>query len=92
MEVSETEFYEYVEICKLGGSGRPKVDNESTDVRLTLYGLGCQGKQGDCNTNKPGMFEIKEKLKWEAWMKIKGKDQKQAQKEFVELAKKILTK
>ncbi len=91
-EVSKTEFEEYLELCKLGGTGRPLVDKESQSVRLTLYGLGCQGKSGDCNTEKPGMMEFKEKAKWEAWMKLKGMDQKQAQIEFVELAKKILKK
>ncbi len=30
----DSEFDSYVELCKEGGSGRPKVDKQSTDVKL----------------------------------------------------------
>lgn len=87
-----SEFDQFVEMCKEGGSGRALVDKESTDVRLKLYALGRQGKLGDCVDPKPGMFALVQKKKWGAWTALKGKDQDEAKKEFVELAKKILKK
>jgi len=42
------------------------------DELLKLYSLYKQGTVGDCNTEKPGMFDFKGKAKWEAWNGIKG--------------------
>lgn len=89
-EVDLSEFESYLDQCKEGGSGRPLVDKQSTDVKLQLYALGKQGKFGDCVDPKPGMFDFKEKKKWEAWTSIKGTDQNEAKKNFIILAKKIL--
>jgi diazepam-binding inhibitor (GABA receptor modulating acyl-CoA-binding protein) len=92
METILNEFEALLDQCKEGGSGRPLVDKQSTDVKLKLYGLGKQGKFGDCNDPKPGMFSIKEKAKWEAWNALKGTDQLKAKQEFIALAKKVLNK
>lgn len=87
-----TEFETYLEQCKEGGSGRPLVDKQSTEVKLKLFAYGKQGKFGDCNEPKPGMFDIKGKKKWEAWMSMKGTDENEAKKQFILLAKSILNK
>ncbi|GAO48404.1 hypothetical protein G7K_2577-t1 [Saitoella complicata NRRL Y-17804] len=42
------------------------------DELLCLYGLFKQATIGDNNTDKPGMFDLKGKYKWEAWNKLKG--------------------
>jgi len=39
---------------------------------LEIYGLYKQATVGDCNQSKPGMFQLKEKAKHEAWLKKKG--------------------
>jgi diazepam-binding inhibitor (GABA receptor modulating acyl-CoA-binding protein) len=91
LEQYDTEFFELLEKCKEGGIHRPKIDKQSTDVKLQTYGLGRQGKDGDCTESKPGMFDFKGKAKWEAWMKVKGTSKEQAQKEFVKLVKKIIS-
>lgn len=88
--VDISEFETYVNLCKEGGSGRPLVDKESVDTRLKLYAFGKQGSNGDCTDPKPGMFEFKEKKKWDAWMAIKGTDKETAKKNFITLAKQIL--
>jgi diazepam-binding inhibitor (GABA receptor modulating acyl-CoA-binding protein) len=38
---------------------------------------------GDNNTDKPGMFDLKGKYKWEAWNGNKGKAKETAQQEYV---------
>ncbi|CDW83384.1 acyl--binding protein [Stylonychia lemnae] len=68
------------------------VDKESKDDRLKLYSAGRQGKFGDNNDPKPGMFDIVGKLKWEAWNKRKGEDQEACKLEFVTRSKAILAK
>lgn len=40
---------------------------------LNIYGLYKQATVGDCNQQKPGMFQLKEKAKHEAWLQRKGK-------------------
>ena len=90
-EIDLAEFERYVEECKEGGPSRPLVDAQKTDVKLSLYKFGRQGKLGDCVDPKPGMFAIKEKKKWEAWTSVKGMDQDEAKREFIKLAK-VITK
>ena len=46
--------------------------NLSNDQLLKLYGLYKQATVGDCNTDKPGMLDLK------------GKSQNDAKKEYVE--------
>lgn len=48
------------------------LDKESKDYRLKLYSAGRQGKFGDNNEPKPGMFDVVGKMKWESWNKRKG--------------------
>jgi diazepam-binding inhibitor (GABA receptor modulating acyl-CoA-binding protein) len=69
------EFDSYVDLIQ---SRMDLVDKESVSTRLSLYGLGHQGSDGDNNTPKPGMFDIKGKLKWGAWNDLKGMDQNEA--------------
>lgn len=59
---------------------------------MLIYALFKQGNVGDNNTDKPGMLDFKGKAKWEAWGKQKGKKSADAQQEYVQLAKTLLTK
>lgn len=53
------------------------------DEKLMVYALYKQGTVGDCNTERPGMFDLKGKAKWDAWNKMKGKSQDDAKSEYV---------
>ncbi|CAL1541075.1 unnamed protein product [Lymnaea stagnalis] len=55
----------------------------SDEEKLTLYGLFKQVTVGDCNTGRPGMFDLKGKAKWDAWNALKGKSKVDAQNEYV---------
>ena len=91
-DVDLTEFDGLVEEIKEGGPSRPLIDKLPTDQKLRIYGFGRQGKFGDCNDPKPGMFAIKEKKKWEAWTALKGVDQDEAKKQFILIVKPVIKK
>ena len=44
----------------------------STDELKVLYGFYKQAVNGDCNVEKPGFLDFKEKAKWESWNSNKG--------------------
>lgn len=51
-----------------------KLKARPTDQELLeLYGLFKQASAGDCNQARPGMFQLKEKAKYEFWLKNKGR-------------------
>ncbi len=39
---------------------------------LTLYGLFKQGTVGDVNTDRPGIFSMTDRAKWDSWKKNEG--------------------
>ena len=47
---------------------------------------------GDNGTEKPGMFDLKGKYKWEAWNNNKGKGKDAAQKEYIALVRELQSK
>lgn len=47
---------------------------------------------GDNSTDKPGMFDLKGKYKWEAWNNNKGKGKEAAQKEYIALVRELQSK
>jgi diazepam-binding inhibitor (GABA receptor modulating acyl-CoA-binding protein) len=92
MDGLDYDFEGYIELFREGGSLRHLIDKESQDVRLSMYALGRQGKLGDVQGSRPGMFSPIERAKWDAWEKLKGMDQKVAQEKFCALGKTIVAK
>jgi diazepam-binding inhibitor (GABA receptor modulating acyl-CoA-binding protein) len=64
----------------------------TNDELLLLYGLYKQGTIGNCQSPEPIMLFYKEKSKWAAWMKQKGKDKNTAQSEYCNLVLKLIEK
>ncbi|CAH2304945.1 Acyl- -binding [Pelobates cultripes] len=52
---------------------------------LALYGLYKQGTCGDVNTERPGMFDLKGKAKWDAWAAKKGVSNADAMVQYIKL-------
>ena len=48
------------------------VSRPSNDELLELYALYKQATVGDNETKRPGMLNIKERAKWDAWSNQKG--------------------
>lgn len=61
-------------------------DNETL---LQLYALYKQGSEGDVQGEKPGFFDFVGVAKYEAWEKLRGTDQEEAQNRYVELVRKL---
>lgn len=59
--VDNEEFEQLLEEIK---ARKDLVDKESKDDRLKLYSSGKQGKFGNINEPKPGMFDVVGKMKW----------------------------
>lgn len=59
---------------------------------LILYALFKQGVTGDNNTDKPGIFDLKGRYKWDAWTKNKGMSKEEAQKRYIEHVKQLKAK
>uniref|UniRef100_H2XVM5 ACB domain-containing protein n=1 Tax=Ciona intestinalis TaxID=7719 RepID=H2XVM5_CIOIN len=61
----------------------------SDEKLLDLYALYKQATIGDCNTDRPGMFDLKGKAKWDAWNGKKGLAQSDAEKQYIALVKEL---
>ncbi len=64
-------------------------ERPSNDVLLQLYALYKQASEGDVNTDRPGGFDFKNIAKWDAWSKLKGKNQEEARAEYVQLVNRL---
>jgi acyl-CoA-binding protein len=56
---------------------------------LELYALYKQGSAGDVSGSKPGFFDFVGVAKYEAWEKLQGTSQEEAQQRYVELVGKL---
>ncbi|GJX50990.1 strictosidine synthase-like 12-like protein [Tanacetum coccineum] len=63
---SDTDFVEYAPKAK------DSLLRTSNDNKLALYGLYKQATVGPVNTDRPGMFSMAERAKWDAWKAVEG--------------------
>ncbi|KAF0984520.1 hypothetical protein FDP41_000419 [Naegleria fowleri] len=55
-----------------------------TDDLMDMYAYYKQATIGDCLSNtKPYWFQFNEKMKWEAWMRVKGMNSLEAKKQYL---------
>lgn len=52
--------------------GRNHESPELKSLLLQFYGLYKQSTTGDCDTKRPGLFQLTARAKWDAWNKLKG--------------------
>lgn len=57
---------------------------------LKLYGHGMQGAYGDVKGDRPSMWNIVERSKWDSWDAQRGVKSDDAQKQFLNVAVSIL--
>lgn len=63
-----------------------------TDELLKLYALYKQATVGDNDKEKPGIFNMKDRYKWDAWEAQKGKPQEEAEKEYIAFVEELEAK
>ena len=83
---SEQEFKDAAERVK-GLTSRP-----SNDQLLSLYSLFKQATAGDVSGKRPGAFSLKDRAKFDAWAKLKGKSADAARGEYVALVQRLAGK
>lgn len=59
------------------------------NTMLQLYALYKQGSVGDVTGNKPGFFDFVGAAKYEAWEKLKGTSQAEAQAGYIDMVRKL---
>lgn len=64
-------------------------DRPANDVLLELYALFKQGKEGDCQGKRPGLLSPVKRAKYDAWAKLAGLAQEEAQQRYVDLVQKL---
>jgi diazepam-binding inhibitor (GABA receptor modulating acyl-CoA-binding protein) len=84
MDMIQQRFDEVVaRIKELPPEGPAQPSNE---LKLRLYGLFRQARDGDAHGEKPGMFDLVGKFKYDAWSKQKGIPKDEAMRQYVALA------
>lgn len=63
--------------------------NVSNQTKLKMYALYKQVNVGDCNTKRPGMFDLRGRAKWDAWKALKGMDEETASAKYISLARSL---
>lgn len=62
------------------------IDN---NTKLYFYSLFKQATIGNCNTERPSIFQIEKYAKWNAWNKLKNKDRNEAKIDYVKKLKEL---
>ncbi|XP_046750627.1 acyl-CoA-binding protein homolog [Diprion similis] len=62
------------------------------DELLELYAFFKQGTEGDNNTPKPGLLDLKGKAKWNAWDSKRGTSQDAAKEAYIKFVDTVLAK
>lgn len=60
------------------------------DDLLFLYAHYKQGSSGDVSGKRPGMMDLVGRAKYDAWAKLKGMSQEQAQQKYVDRVEALL--
>ena len=82
------------------GTGKELFENAATAAKslpekpddstlLELYALYKQGSGGDVSGDKPGFFDFVGAAKYEAWEKLRGTSEEDAQSRYVELIRSL---
>jgi len=82
-----SELKEQFEKAAVAVKSLPERPDDST--MLQLYALYKQGSTGDVQGDKPGFFDFVGAAKYEAWEKLAGTSEEDAQKQYVELVTKL---
>ncbi|KAJ6812240.1 putative acyl-CoA-binding protein [Iris pallida] len=77
------EFEEYAEKAKT------LPDNTSDTAKLILYGLYKQATVGPVNTTRPGVFNQRDRYKWDAWKAVEAKSKEEAMSDYITKVKQL---
>jgi acyl-CoA-binding protein len=81
---TENELFESASLAVKSLAQRP-----DDKTMLELYALYKQGSSGELSGSKPGFFDFVGVAKYEAWEKLRGTSQEDAQSSYIELVRKL---
>ncbi|URE37201.1 hypothetical protein MUK42_08086 [Musa troglodytarum] len=58
-------------------------ENTTNENKLILYGLYKQATVGPVNTSRPGIFNMRDRAKWDAWKAVEGKSKEEAMSDYI---------
>ncbi|KAL9450905.1 hypothetical protein AB3S75_012615 [Citrus x aurantiifolia] len=79
----QEEFEEHAEKAKT------LPESTTNESKLILYGLYKQATVGPVNTNRPGMFNMRDRAKWDAWKAVEGKSKEEAMSDYITKVKQL---
>ncbi|XP_027361967.1 acyl-CoA-binding protein isoform X1 [Abrus precatorius] len=65
-------------------------ESTTNENKLILYGLYKQATVGPVNTSRPGMFNMRDRAKWDAWKAVEVKSQEEAMNDYITKVKQLL--
>ncbi|KAK4741273.1 hypothetical protein SAY87_024861 [Trapa incisa] len=65
-------------------------EDTSNESKLILYGLYKQATVGPINTTRPGMFNMRDRAKWDAWKAVEEKSKEDAMGDYITKVKQLL--
>ncbi|KAF9689562.1 hypothetical protein SADUNF_Sadunf01G0105100 [Salix dunnii] len=80
----QEEFEEYAEKAKT------LPENTTNENKLIFYGLYKQATVGPVNTSRPGIFNMRDRAKWDAWKAVEGKSKEEAMNDYITKVKQLL--
>ncbi|KAJ4779080.1 Acyl-CoA-binding protein [Rhynchospora pubera] len=80
----QEDFEQHAELVK---TLKTKPSNEDL---LILYGLYKQATVGPVNTDRPGIFSMKERAKWDSWKSYEAKSKEEAMSDYITKVKQLM--
>ncbi|KAJ3692546.1 hypothetical protein LUZ60_011641 [Juncus effusus] len=77
------EFEEHAELAKT------LPENTTNENKLILYGLFKQATVGPVNTSRPGIFNMRDRAKWDAWKANEAKSKEEAMSDYITKVKQL---
>lgn len=65
-------------------------ENTTNENKLILYGLFKQATVGPVNTSRPGIFNMRDRAKWDGWKAVEGKSKEEAMSDYITKVKQLL--
>ncbi|XP_042437582.1 acyl-CoA-binding protein-like [Zingiber officinale] len=78
------EFQEHAE------KARTLPNTTTNESLLIIYGLYKQATVGPINTSRPGIFNQRDRAKWDAWKAVESKSQEEAMSDYIAKIKQLL--
>ncbi|KMZ74702.1 Acyl-CoA Binding Protein [Zostera marina] len=65
-------------------------ENTTNESKLILYGLYKQATVGPVDTSRPGIFNQRDRAKWDAWKAVEEKSKDEAMGDYIIKVKQLL--